>query len=124
VLAIGGSEDDQPATMANASTLRGLGWDITRRFPRKGEFLPVGSFGRIYRHLNVDRPFELHYIILVLMQFILAVRERQFLCVQRLQTIAAAIPGPTPAEARWKSITGYNESIISQHHVESRIDWF
>ena len=115
-----------PQQPANATTLRGLGWDIDSPLSsNRGEFLPVGSFGHTGftgTSMWID-PSTSTYIILLAN----AVHPRGqgtaiSLRAKVATAVAAAIPLTTPEQEslRWKSITGYNESIISQHHVESR----
>jgi uncharacterized protein YbbC (DUF1343 family) len=115
-----------PQQPANATTLRGLGWDIDSPLSsNRGEFLPVGSFGHTGftgTSMWID-PSTSSYIILLAN----AVHPRGqgtaiSLRAKVATAVAAAIPLTTPEQEslRWKSITGYNESIISQHHVESR----
>ncbi len=115
-----------PQQPANASTLRGLGWDIDSPLSsNRGEFLPVGSFGHTGftgTSMWID-PSSSTYIILLAN----AVHPRGqgtaiSLRAKVATAVAAAIPLTTPEQEslRWKSITGYNESIISQHRVESR----
>jgi uncharacterized protein YbbC (DUF1343 family)/CubicO group peptidase (beta-lactamase class C family) len=115
-----------PQQPPNATTLRGLGWDIDSPLgSNRGEFLPVGSFGHTGftgTSLWID-PTTQTYIILLTN----AVHPRGqgtaiSLRAKVATAVAAAIPlTPSQQEAlRWKRITGYNEAMISEHHVAAR----
>jgi len=115
-----------PQQPANASTLRGLGWDIDSPMSHtRGELLPVGSFGHTGfagTSLWID-PTTHTYIILLTN----AVHPRGqgsaiSLRAKLASAIAGAIPlSPSEEEARrWKSITGYNESMPAQRHIANR----
>jgi uncharacterized protein YbbC (DUF1343 family)/CubicO group peptidase (beta-lactamase class C family) len=115
-----------PQQPPNATTLRGLGWDIDSPLSsNRGEFLPVGSFGHTGftgTSLWID-PTTQTYIILLTN----AVHPRgQGTAISLRAKVATAVAAAIPLTAshqeamRWKSITGYNEAMISQHHVAGR----
>jgi uncharacterized protein YbbC (DUF1343 family)/CubicO group peptidase (beta-lactamase class C family) len=115
-----------PEQPPNASTLRGLGWDIDSPFSsNRGEFLPVGSFGHTGftgTSLWID-PTTNTYIVLLTN----AVHPRgQGSAISLRSKVATAVAAalnliPSEREAlRWKAITGYNEAMAAQHHVANR----
>jgi uncharacterized protein YbbC (DUF1343 family) len=115
-----------PQQPANASMLRGLGWDIDSPMSHnRGELLPVGSFGHTGftgTSLWID-PTTNTYIILLTN----AVHPRgQGSAISLRAKVATAIAAAlqlTPPEQdalRWKAITGYNESMPAQRHVANR----
>jgi uncharacterized protein YbbC (DUF1343 family)/CubicO group peptidase (beta-lactamase class C family) len=115
-----------PEQPANMPTLRGFGWDIDSPFSsNRGELLPVGSFGHTGftgTSIWID-PTTRTYIILLTN----AVHPRGQGSVISLRTkistaVAANIPlTPNEQEAmRWKTLTGYNESMTAQHHIDER----
>jgi uncharacterized protein YbbC (DUF1343 family)/CubicO group peptidase (beta-lactamase class C family) len=115
-----------PQQPANASTLRGLGWDIDSPMSHnRGELLPVGSFGHTGftgTSLWID-PTTNTYVILLTN----AVHPRgQGTAISLRSKIATAIAAAlnlTPSQSellRWKALTGYNESMPSQRRVANR----
>jgi uncharacterized protein YbbC (DUF1343 family)/CubicO group peptidase (beta-lactamase class C family) len=115
-----------PQQPPNATTLRGLGWDIDSPLAsNRGEFLPVGSFGHTGftgTSIWID-PTTQTYIVLLTNAVHPRGQGTAISLRARVATaVAAAIPlTPSQQEAmRWKSITGYNEAMISQHHVAGR----
>ena len=115
-----------PQQPANASTLRGLGWDIDSPMSHnRGELLPVGSFGHTGftgTSLWID-PTTRTFIILLSN----AVHPRgQGSAISLRAKVATAIAAALPLTAseqealRWKSITGYNESMPAQRHIANR----
>ncbi|MGH9517172.1 MAG: serine hydrolase [Terriglobales bacterium] len=115
-----------PEQPANMPTLRGFGWDIDSPFSsNRGELLPVGSFGHTGftgTSIWID-PTTRTYIILLTN----SVHPRGqgnviSLRVKVATAVAAAIPlTPNEQEAlRWKALTGYNESMTAQHHIDDR----
>ena len=113
----------QPPT---AEELHGLGWDIDTPFSsNRGEFLPVGSFGHTGftgTSLWIDPTTQTYIIILSN-----AVHPRgQGSAVALRSKIATAVAAAlhlTPAEveaARWKSITGYNETQTAARRLAVR----
>ena len=115
-----------PEQPANMPTLRGFGWDIDSPFStNRGELLPVGSFGHTGftgTSIWID-PTTRTYIILLTN----AVHPRGQGSVISLRAkvstaVAANIP-LTPNEqevVRWKTLTGYNEAMTAQHHIDER----
>jgi uncharacterized protein YbbC (DUF1343 family)/CubicO group peptidase (beta-lactamase class C family) len=115
-----------PQQPPNAPTLRGFGWDIDSPFSsNRGELLPVGSFGHTGftgTSLWID-PTTRTYIVLLTN----AVHPRGKGSVVSLRSkvataVAAGLSLTVPAQEalRMKTITGYNEAMISQHHVGDR----
>ncbi|MBV9623704.1 MAG: DUF1343 domain-containing protein [Acidobacteria bacterium] len=117
------STPQQPPT---APTLRGLGWDIDSPFSsNRGELLPVGSFGHTGftgTSIWID-PTTAAYVILLTN----AVHPRgQGTAISLRGKVATAVVGAAelkPQEQellRWKSITGYNEALVAEHHITYR----
>jgi uncharacterized protein YbbC (DUF1343 family) len=115
-----------PQQPPSAPTLRGFGWDIDSPFSsNRGELLPVGSFGHTGftgTSLWID-PTTRTYIILLTN----AVHPRGKGSAVSLRSkiataVAAGIPLTLPEEEalRLKTVTGYNEAMISEHHVANR----
>ncbi|HTM38729.1 MAG TPA: exo-beta-N-acetylmuramidase NamZ domain-containing protein [Terriglobales bacterium] len=115
-----------PQQPANGSTLRGLGWDIDSPLSHnRGELLPVGSFGHTGftgTSLWID-PTTNTYLILLTN----AVHPRgQGSAVSLRSKVATAVRAElnlTPSQVellRWKTITGYNESMPSQRRIANR----
>jgi uncharacterized protein YbbC (DUF1343 family)/CubicO group peptidase (beta-lactamase class C family) len=115
-----------PEQPANLPSIRGFGWDIDSPFStNRGELLPVGSFGHTGftgTSIWID-PTTRTYIILLTN----AVHPRGQGSVISLRAkvstaVAANIPlTPNEQEAmRWKTLTGYNESMTAQHHIDER----
>jgi uncharacterized protein YbbC (DUF1343 family)/CubicO group peptidase (beta-lactamase class C family) len=115
-----------PQQPANASTLRGLGWDIDSPMSHnRGELLPVGSFGHTGftgTSVWID-PTTNTYLILLTN----AVHPRgQGTVISLRSKVASAVAAAlsvTPSQPevlRWKAITGYNESMPSQRRVANR----
>lgn len=113
----------QPPT---AEVLHGLGWDIDSPFSsNRGDFLPVGSFGHTGftgTSLWIDPTTQTYIIILTN-----AVHPRgQGSAVSLRSKIATAVAADlrlTPSEqesARWKSITGYNETQTAARRIATR----
>ncbi|UWZ85800.1 exo-beta-N-acetylmuramidase NamZ domain-containing protein [Occallatibacter riparius] len=115
-----------PQTAANAASVRGLGWDIDSPFAsNRGELLPVGSFGHTGftgTSLWID-PVTDTYVILLTN----AVHPRGGRSVVSLRTrIATAVVDgleltvTEQEKMRLARITGYNESLMAAHRIESR----
>jgi uncharacterized protein YbbC (DUF1343 family)/CubicO group peptidase (beta-lactamase class C family) len=115
-----------PQQPANASSLRGLGWDIDSPFAsNRGELLPVGSYGHTGftgTSLWID-PVTDTYIILLTN----AVHPRGGKSVvslrTRLATAVASSLALTVSEQdklRLARITGYNESMMAAHRLSTR----
>jgi len=115
-----------PQQPPNAPTLRGFGWDIDSPFSsNRGELLPVGSFGHTGftgTSVWID-PTTRTYIILLTN----AVHPRGKGLAVSLRSkvataVAAAIPLTLPEQEtlHLKTVTGYNEAMISEHHVANR----
>ena len=109
-----------------APAVRGFGWDIDSPFSsNRGELLPVGSFGHTGftgTSIWID-PTTRTYIILLTN----SVHPRGQGNVISLRTrvataVAAAVPlSVSEQEAvRLKAITGYNEAMPADHHMDSR----
>src|SRR5438270_8763476 len=115
-----------PEQPANMPAIRGFGWDIDSPFStNRGELLPVGSFGHTGftgTSIWID-PTTNSYIILLTN----SVHPRSQGNVISLRTrvataVAAAIPLTTDEQEalRLKRLTGYNESMTAQHHIDDR----
>ncbi len=115
-----------PQQPANASTLRGLGWDIDSPMSHnRGELLPVGSFGHTGftgTSLWID-PATNTYIILLTNAVHPRGQGSAISLRAKTATAVAAALTLTPSEqevVRLKSITGYNESMPAQRRVANR----
>jgi uncharacterized protein YbbC (DUF1343 family)/CubicO group peptidase (beta-lactamase class C family) len=115
-----------PQQPANASTLRGLGWDIDSPMSHnRGELLPVGSFGHTGftgTSLWID-PTTNTYVILLTNAVHPRGQGTAISLRSKVATAVAAALNLTPAQSellRWKAITGYNESMPSQRRVANR----
>jgi uncharacterized protein YbbC (DUF1343 family)/CubicO group peptidase (beta-lactamase class C family) len=115
-----------PQQPANASNLRGLGWDIDSPYAtNRGDLLPVGSFGHTGftgTSLWID-PVTNTYIIILTN----AVHPRGGKSVVALRTkIATAVAASlhlTVSEdekLRLARITGYNESMMAARRIAAR----
>ena len=115
-----------PQTPANATSVRGLGWDIDSPFAsNRGELLPIGSFGHTGftgTSLWID-PVTDTYVILLTN----AVHPRGGKSVvslrARLATSVAAALDLSASEKeklRLARITGYNESLMASRRFDSR----
>jgi uncharacterized protein YbbC (DUF1343 family)/CubicO group peptidase (beta-lactamase class C family) len=115
-----------PQQPANASSQRGLGWDIDSPFAsNRGELLPVGSFGHTGftgTSLWID-PVTHTYIILLTN----AVHPRGGKSVVSLRSrVATAVVESLDLTAteqdklRLARITGYNESLMASRRFTSR----
>jgi uncharacterized protein YbbC (DUF1343 family)/CubicO group peptidase (beta-lactamase class C family) len=115
-----------PEQPPSAPTLRGFGWDIDSPLSsNRGELLPVGSFGHTGftgTSLWID-PTTRTYIVLLTN----AVHPRGKGSAVSLRSkiataVAAGIPLRLPEQEvlRLRTITGYNEAMISEHHVANR----
>lgn len=115
-----------PEQPANASTLRGLGWDIDSPMSHnRGELLPVGSFGHTGftgTSLWID-PTTNTYIILLTNAVHPRGQGSAISLRSKVATAVAAALNLTASEQdalRWKAITGYNESMPTQRRVANR----
>ena len=115
-----------PEQPANASTLRGLGWDIDSPMSHnRGELLPVGSFGHTGftgTSLWID-PTTNTYIILLTNAVHPRGQGSAISLRSKVATAVAATLNLTASEQdalRWKAITGYNESMPTQRRVANR----
>jgi len=115
-----------PQQPANASSQRGLGWDIDSPFAsNRGELLPVGSYGHTGftgTSLWID-PVTGTYVILLTN----AVHPRGGKSTVSLRArVATAVVQSldlTPSEQdklRLARITGYNESLMASRRIASR----
>jgi len=115
-----------PQQPANASTLRGLGWDIDSPMSHnRGELLPVGSFGHTGftgTSLWID-PTTNTYIILLTNAVHPRGQGSAISLRSKVATAVAAALNLTPSEQdaqRWKAITGYNETMPAQRRIANR----
>ena len=115
-----------PQQPANASTLRGLGWDIDSPMSHnRGELLPVGSFGHTGfagTSMWIDQTTRTYVILLTNAVHPRGQGSAISLRAKVATAIATAIPLTTSEQEalRWKSITGYNESMPAQRHIANR----
>lgn len=115
-----------PQQPANASVLRGVGWDIDSPFSsNRGDLLPVGSFGHTGftgTSVWID-PVTDTYIILLTN----AVHPRggKSTVSLRSRIATAVVEGldltvPEQEKLRLARITGYNESLMAAHRLVQR----
>lgn len=115
-----------PQQPANATVLRGLGWDIDSPFSSvRGELLPVGSYGHTGftgTSFWVD-PYTSTYIIILAN----AVHPRPVMPAVSLRSrVATAVADALRLELdkgyrdRLLAITGYNETMAGMRRVQSR----
>ena len=115
-----------PQTPANASSVRGLGWDIDSPFAsNRGELLPVGSFGHTGftgTSLWID-PVTGTYIILLtnavhphVGKSVVSLRSR----VATAVVDGLALTVSEKQELRLARITGYNESLMASRRIAAR----
>ncbi|MFZ3214123.1 MAG: exo-beta-N-acetylmuramidase NamZ domain-containing protein, partial [Terriglobales bacterium] len=116
-----------PQQPANASVLRGLGWDIDSPFStNRGELLPVGSFGHTGftgTSLWID-PATQTYIIL-LSNAIHPSGTNSEMVSLRTRVANAVAAGLNlyvnrEGEQRWAAITGYNETLAGARRLPDR----
>ncbi len=115
-----------PQQPPNASSLRGLGWDIDSPFAsNRGELLPVGSFGHTGftgTSLWID-PVTDTYIILLTNavhphagKLAVSLRSRVATAVVR----GLALTAKEKDKLRLARITGYNESLMAARRLTAR----
>lgn len=115
-----------PEQPANLPAIRGFGWDIDSPFSsNRGELLPVGSFGHTgFTGTSIWIDPTTHTYIILLTNSVHPRGQGNVISlrVKVATAVAAAIPlTPNEQEAlRWKTITGYNESLTAQHHIDDR----
>jgi uncharacterized protein YbbC (DUF1343 family)/CubicO group peptidase (beta-lactamase class C family) len=116
-----------PQQPPNATAVRGLGWDIDSPFAsNRGEFLPLGSFGHTGftgTSMWIDPATQTFIILLTNAVHPRGHNSATVSLRARVATAVAAALQLTPSERealRWKTITGYNEAMVSQHHIEGR----
>src|SRR3954468_24756917 len=115
-----------PEQPANMPAIRGFGWDIDSPFStNRGELLPVGSFGHTgFTGTSIWIDPTTHTYIILLTNSVHPRGQGSVISLRAkvATAVAAAIP-LTPDEqeaARWKSITGYNESMTAQRRADDR----
>ncbi|HVC46350.1 MAG TPA: exo-beta-N-acetylmuramidase NamZ domain-containing protein [Terracidiphilus sp.] len=115
-----------PQQPANASSLRGLGWDIDSPFStNRGALLPVGSFGHTGftgTSLWID-PVTDTYIILLTNRVhphgghsVVSLRS----CIATAVVQALSLTISQREQMRWARITGYNESLMAERRLTAR----
>jgi len=114
-----------PQQPANATVLRGLGWDIDSPFSsNRGELLPVGSYGHTGwagTSLWID-PYTKTYIIVLVPRLGPAGNALVSLRARTATAVAAALklePGEE-YRARAAAITGYNETLAGARRLAAR----
>ena len=115
-----------PQQPANAPSLRGLGWDIDSPYAsNRGELLPVGSFGHTGftgTSLWVDPVTDTYIIILTNAvhpsggKSVVSLRSRIATAV--VQSLDLSVSEKD--KLRLSRITGYNESLMASHRLNSR----
>lgn len=115
-----------PQQPPNLPAVRGFGWDIDSPYSsNRGELLPVGSFGHTGftgTSIWID-PTTRTYIILLTNAVHPRGKGYAVALRTKVATAVAAALDLTSSEqeaVRWKAITGYNESMPSQDHVQYR----
>ena len=115
-----------PQQPANASSLRGLGWDIDSPFSsNRGDLLPVGSYGHTGftgTSLWID-PVTDTYIILLTNAVHPRGGKSTVSLRSRIATAVAAsleLSVSEKGKLRLAAITGYNESLMTSRHVTVR----
>lgn len=115
-----------PEQPANLPSIRGFGWDIDSPFSsNRGELLPVGSFGHTgFTGTSIWIDPTTHTYIILLTNAVHPRGQGSVISLRaKISTaVAAGIPlNPNEQEAlRWKTLTGYNESMTAQHHIDER----
>jgi uncharacterized protein YbbC (DUF1343 family)/CubicO group peptidase (beta-lactamase class C family) len=115
-----------PEQPANMSAIRGFGWDIDSPFStNRGELLPVGSFGHTgFTGTSIWIDPTTHTYIILLTNSVHPRGQGNVISLRtRVATAAAAaIPLTTDEQEamRLKTLTGYNESMTAQHHIDDR----
>ena len=114
-----------PQQPANATVLRGLGWDIDSPWSsNRGELLPVGSYGHTGwagTSLWID-PYTQTYIIILVNRVGPAGNFTPSLRTRTATAVAAALKLEVRDEdrARLAAITGYNETLAGARRLASR----
>jgi uncharacterized protein YbbC (DUF1343 family)/CubicO group peptidase (beta-lactamase class C family) len=115
-----------PEQPPNLPAIRGFGWDIDSPFSsNRGELLPVGSFGHTgFTGTSVWIDPTTHTYIILLANSVHP-RGQGFTVSLRTKVataVAAAIPLTSDEQEalRWKTLTGYNEAMIAQRHLDDR----
>ena len=115
-----------PEQPANMPAIRGFGWDIDSPFStNRGELLPVGSFGHTgFTGTSIWIDPTTHTYIILLTNSVHPRGQGNVISLRtRVATaVAAAIPLTTDEQEamRLKTLTGYNESMTAQHHIDDR----
>jgi uncharacterized protein YbbC (DUF1343 family) len=106
--------------------IRGFGWDIDSPFStNRGELLPVGSFGHTgFTGTSIWIDPTTHTYIILLTNSVHPRGQGNVISLRtRVATaVAAAIPLTTDEQEalRLRTLTGYNESMTAQHHIDDR----
>jgi len=115
-----------PQQPANATSLRGLGWDIDSPYStNRGELLPVGSYGHTGftgTSLWIDPVTDTYIIILTNAvhphggKSVVSLRSR--IATAAVQSLNLSVSESD--KLRLARITGYNESLMASHRLVSR----
>lgn len=114
-----------PQTAPNATSLRGLGWDIDSPFSsNRGELFPLGSFGHTGftgTSLWID-PSSKTYVILLINGVHPRIRPGGAVVALRTKvaTIVAASLDVKNDPSRLMAITGYNEAMVGARRLANR----
>src|SRR4051812_4522088 len=115
-----------PEQPTNLPAIRGFGWDIDSPFStNRGELLPVGSFGHTgFTGTSIWIDPTTHSYIILLTNSVHPRGQGNVISLRtRVATaVAAAIPLTTDEQEalRLRTLTGYNESMTAQHHIDDR----
>jgi uncharacterized protein YbbC (DUF1343 family)/CubicO group peptidase (beta-lactamase class C family) len=115
-----------PQQPANASSLRGLGWDIDSPFSsNRGELLPVGSFGHTGftgTSLWIDPVTDTYIVLLTNAVHPRGGRSAVALRSEVATAVAASLSLTVPESERLRlaRITGYNESMMAARRLSFR----
>ena len=115
-----------PEQPANLPAIRGFGWDIDSPFSsNRGELLPVGSFGHTgFTGTSIWIDPTTHTYIILLTNSVHPRGQGSVISLRSKVATAVAATIPLTADeqeaVRWKTLTGYNESLTAQHHIDER----
>jgi uncharacterized protein YbbC (DUF1343 family)/CubicO group peptidase (beta-lactamase class C family) len=115
-----------PEQAANMPAIRGFGWDIDSPFStNRGELLPVGSFGHTgFTGTSIWIDPTTHTYTILLTNSVHPRGQGNVISLRtRVATaVAVGIPLTTDEQEamRLKTLTGYNESMTAQHHIDDR----
>jgi len=115
-----------PQTSSNATSMRGLGWDIDSPFAsNRGDLLPVGSFGHTGftgTSLWIDPTTDTYIIVLTNAVHPRGGKSTVALRSRIATAVAASLRLSMSEEAKLREarITGYNESLMAARRIAVR----